>query len=192
MCIRDSTVATFKYDTISNNSFRNVGAAVYTLSTDVKIRDSHFISNIAEGSGGALFMQGGAVRIDNSLFGYNSGQSGFGGALYINGSFFIYNITFINNTAKVGGELFTRKLNNKVLTFHSIVFSATTQLPSVQLWKLREPATTYKSWEALLSTTAEPVRQQLLVFRDQLSSGCLLYTSPSPRDATLSRMPSSA
>ena len=116
-------------------------------------------------------MQGGAVRIDNSLFGYNSGQSGFGGALYINGSFFIYNITFINITAKVGGELFTRKLNNKVLTFHSIVFSATTQLPSVQLWKLREPATTYKSWGALLSTTAEPVRQQLLVFRDQLSSG---------------------
>ena len=26
----------------------------------------------------------------------------------------------------------------------------------------------------------------------QQSSGCLLYTSPSPRDATLSRMPSSA
>ena len=25
-----------------------------------------------------------------------------------------------------------------------------------------------------------------------LDSGCLLYTSPSPRDATLSRMPSSA
>ena len=26
----------------------------------------------------------------------------------------------------------------------------------------------------------------------QTPSGCLLYTSPSPRDATLSRMPSSA
>ena len=26
----------------------------------------------------------------------------------------------------------------------------------------------------------------------QLPGGCLLYTSPSPRDATLSRMPSSA
>ena len=26
----------------------------------------------------------------------------------------------------------------------------------------------------------------------ELSEGCLLYTSPSPRDATLSRMPSSA
>ena len=34
----------------------------------------------------------------------------------------------------------------------------------------------------------------LMVFNktDQVPSGCLLYTSPSPRDATLSRMPSSA
>ena len=29
-------------------------------------------------------------------------------------------------------------------------------------------------------------------YMDYLSKGCLLYTSPSPRDATLSRMPSSA
>ena len=28
--------------------------------------------------------------------------------------------------------------------------------------------------------------------RDDQALGCLLYTSPSPRDATLSRMPSSA
>jgi len=35
-----------------------------------------------------------------------------------------------------------------------------------------------------------PVRLGLFVFG--FSSACLLYTSPSPRDATLSRMPSSA
>ena len=29
-------------------------------------------------------------------------------------------------------------------------------------------------------------------FNETLMKGCLLYTSPSPRDATLSRMPSSA
>ena len=33
---------------------------------------------------------------------------------------------------------------------------------------------------------------QGLVGEDQRIDGCLLYTSPSPRDATLSRMPSSA
>ena len=32
----------------------------------------------------------------------------------------------------------------------------------------------------------------LLAIRQQLHKLCLLYTSPSPRDATLSRMPSSA
>ena len=30
------------------------------------------------------------------------------------------------------------------------------------------------------------------LFEDQQKQTCLLYTSPSPRDATLSRMPSSA
>ena len=33
---------------------------------------------------------------------------------------------------------------------------------------------------------------QLLKLRKHLGRTCLLYTSPSPRDATLSRMPSSA
>ena len=31
-----------------------------------------------------------------------------------------------------------------------------------------------------------------VIFENDVSSHCLLYTSPSPRDATLSRMPSSA
>ena len=43
----------------------------------------------------------------------------------------------------------------------------------------------------------DPILQKgrfLNVFRedDKVSKSCLLYTSPSPRDATLSRMPSSA
>ena len=35
-------------------------------------------------------------------------------------------------------------------------------------------------------------REDKAVKRTPLAYGCLLYTSPSPRDATLSRMPSSA
>ena len=34
--------------------------------------------------------------------------------------------------------------------------------------------------------------KEIVVFTRQLATICLLYTSPSPRDATLSRMPSSA
>ena len=38
----------------------------------------------------------------------------------------------------------------------------------------------------------EKVRDEYASVKDQLVYTCLLYTSPSPRDATLSRMPSSA
>ena len=38
----------------------------------------------------------------------------------------------------------------------------------------------------------EPGRQLLLTSIIPITRPCLLYTSPSPRDATLSRMPSSA
>ena len=34
--------------------------------------------------------------------------------------------------------------------------------------------------------------EEIVTEKEDISYGCLLYTSPSPRDATLSRMPSSA
>ena len=45
--------------------------------------------------------------------------------------------------------------------------------------------------ESLLTGTGEDLELHTFKLIDQLT-GCLLYTSPSPRDATLSRMPSSA
>ena len=39
---------------------------------------------------------------------------------------------------------------------------------------------------------AEQTRKRLEVYLDMRDRGCLLYTSPSPRDGLLSRMPSSA
>ena len=47
--------------------------------------------------------------------------------------------------------------------------------------------------EASLQTVRErykPVPQVLIVLSDGLSTDCLLYTSPSPRDTERSRMPS--
>ena len=40
--------------------------------------------------------------------------------------------------------------------------------------------------------TAEELDELALAWRDSLKKTCLLYTSPSPRDGLLSRMPSSA
>ena len=43
----------------------------------------------------------------------------------------------------------------------------------------------------ILDPSEEPKSRRFIV-ANTLLKGCLLYTSPSPRDATLSRMPSSA
>ena len=62
----------------------------------------------------------------------------------------------------------------------------------------REAKKAGTSLEALTSTTKESLEIQSCYFGndDEAAPGvfpyCLLYTSPSPRDATLSRMPSSA
>ena len=60
-------------------------------------------------------------------------------------------------------------------------------------WQLRSELTAprqksgFHCYDIKLSATANDTRLDALLYRD-----CLLYTSPSPRDATLSRMPSSA
>ena len=53
--------------------------------------------------------------------------------------------------------------------------------------------------ESIVAKTADEVADAMgklstpkVVVKAQVHAGCLLYTSPSPRDATLSRMPSSA
>ena len=43
-----------------------------------------------------------------------------------------------------------------------------------------------------ISVETEKVTLQTVIQKVNASGSCLLYTSPSPRDATLSRMPSSA
>ena len=56
----------------------------------------------------------------------------------------------------------------------------------------RVPVLTIVDVERNLGRVLVDVRPDALAFRNALLRDCLLYTSPSPRDATLSRMPSSA
>ena len=49
-----------------------------------------------------------------------------------------------------------------------------------------------KEKEKLISEKDEEIKEIQTELESQLLKNCLLYTSPSPRDATLSRMPSSA
>ena len=61
------------------------------------------------------------------------------------------------------------------------------------------PTTAIKALDSLLEhlqeETVEPIEESIKGLKKNFKAGnylCLLYTSPSPRDATLSRMPSSA
>ena len=54
-------------------------------------------------------------------------------------------------------------------------------------WELQCYLKVYNCWELFKS-----LKVPSLIVRGAESNTCLLYTSPSPRDATLSRMPSSA
>ena len=50
----------------------------------------------------------------------------------------------------------------------------------------------HQNWEGTLATTTVTTLDDVVSTDADLSSFCLLYTSPSPRDRTRSRMPSSA
>ena len=69
--------------------------------------------------------------------------------------------------------------------------------PGMGVPQKREPADTTKLYETLgieKSSSAAQIKKayRKKALRMHPDKGCLLYTSPSPRDATLSRMPSSA
>ena len=71
-------------------------------------------------------------------------------------------------------------------------------------WELDKPLTDEQINEIVKADIANPIEHDLNYdgtraidggapeFRKGLSHGCLLYTSPSPRDLSTSRMPSSA
>ena len=49
-----------------------------------------------------------------------------------------------------------------------------------------------EAWEDRALLADKNVQEAIRSVIDQLDKGCLLYTSPSPRDLAVSRMPSSA
>ena len=74
---------------------------------------------------------------------------------------------------------------------------------TLSVWKLGRRSTLIHSWSKNLDELIDKNRQVRqnsfcvdYIFSNTMSTvtveDCLLYTSPSPRDATLSRMPSSA
>ena len=77
----------------------------------------------------------------------------------------------------------TRVLNPEILQHSSKILPSNTLTSSTSQYK------NLKYCEYYCSSQYEILKYSSI---ESISSTCLLYTSPSPRDATLSRMPSSA
>ena len=81
--------------------------------------------------------------------------------------------------------------NSPLVGFHSLSSSSTTFRVSCVGVVLKQEATSKVSKKLKLCGAPYKVERNT-AFVDGMFTSCLLYTSPSPRDATLSRMPSSA
>ena len=103
---------------------------------------------------------------------------------------------------KVFGQLNVSEsgyIPNKELTFEltkSVELAREAIVPNIQNFALVEPIyQEFNNTEVLFRqkrlTSSENILTSVVQRLDDISN-CLLYTSPSPRDATLSRMPSSA
>ena len=75
-------------------------------------------------------------------------------------------------------------VENKIVLMSDVVLAANAVAAQQQI----NPNTNPVAYKKILESSRESMVEQLLI----IEMACLLYTSPSPRDATLSRMPSSA
>ena len=88
-----------------------------------------------------------------------------------------------NNTLTVIGDIGDGVNKPRDLDFHPTIDN--------QLWILNEGADSYSNNTQYIADVCVPENSDI-TFTIYDSYGCLLYTSPSPRDGLLSRMPSSA
>ena len=98
-------------------------------------------------------------------------------------------------------------INRAILGFNFFIDDVAIR-PVVKTYKFIAPEPVEKGVSNFFGNLREPIRAIAFIFQGEFlkslnsagrftvntvtSLGCLLYTSPSPRDATLSRMPSSA
>ena len=156
------------------------GGVIYAIrQSNVTIFDCHFSMNQAANGGGTIQMVYNSILlIKTSLFFGNSAK--FGGAIHMlaNSPLSTDNCSFISNTAGlVGGAV---SVYNGESQFLALISSSVFSHNFASMGVIYIMDTT-----AIFNGTVEFSNNSGSVY-------CLLYTSPSPRDATLSRMPSSA
>ena len=149
------------------------------MGSEMCIRDSLKDITLMNGNGtdgGAISAKSSKLSLVNTRFVSNNGQNG--GAMYISQESAVYcsGSSFTNNTARYGGGMFMEEMSEAscggLWTGNSAVQSGGAVRISRSSLEWGEDT----NFESNIAGT----------------NGCLLYTSPSPRDLSTSRMPSSA
>ena len=164
--------------TIQNSN----SGAVNLTNSNPGIENCIFLNNENDQNGGAINIEGWTggertINISNNLFVGNSIQAGTGnrgGAIMLGGdgnNAYVENCIFYMNSAdETGGAINQDNNTNLVIVNSSFINNFTTS-----------------NWGG-----TGGVNSFAMMYDGTTTIICLLYTSPSPRDATLSRMPSSA
>ena len=117
---------TVKDSTFSGNS-ASLGGGIASYNSTVTVNNSTFASNstvssqIADGSGGGIYAEGGQVTVSNSTFFRNS-AAGYGGGIAGDSSTItVTNCTFSRNTADKGGNALERSGSGAMVLRNTIV-----------------------------------------------------------------------
>lgn len=121
--------------TVKNNLATRGAAILFRNSSEATLSDSSFISNVATGRGGAIYVDYGATMIFSNLFFEENSTGGSGGALYMddNASQYgagttvsLYDSEFTNNSADLKGGAIALYNSNTYLELYGDTFNGNT------------------------------------------------------------------
>ena len=139
------------------------------------------------------------LRETVGIYRWGAVAAGFVGVLIMlqpgGSEFSVYSIMAIVGAAAAGAVMVIIRLLSRTESTHTIMSYQATGvalvmfIPALMTWQTMTP---YLWFLVVILGVTSYLGQRLNVVAYTLGEACLLYTSPSPRDATLSRMPSSA
>ena len=202
------TNVTIRHSAFSLNLARNKGGAWYMKGTTILFEQISFTGNAAN-TGGSMYSLNCNLRSIDSLLVHNTTADI--GAVYIYGStaqfsgkteisttvgsclVYTSNITFKGNTTFVDCSEHITSNSPEVMEGGALtLFKSIVNFHGTNIF-VNNRATNGGALQATESKIYAHAGSVTIVTANRaMESGCLLYTSPSPRDATLSRMPSSA
>ena len=177
--------------TFNFNSARQCGALDVNnfQHRSVRFNRTTFTHNAATTShGGVMCIRSASISVLDSTFSHNTAADNAGVFAVDDSDVTIRRDTFDNNTAKVNGGVIATEFVRTILSISQTSFTNNRASEEGGIVYVGRKGSQVNISESSIGSNSATRGGVILI----LGSSCLLYTSPSPRDATLSRMPSSA